>query len=47
MRDESVKTNIMVEPMVGGARVESWLKGWVEPWGRSTEAEPGCVDELG
>lgn len=32
-RDEesSVETDTMVEPTVGEARMELWLKGWAEP----------------
>lgn len=34
-----------VEMTVGGARVESWLKGSADPGDQSTEAEPACMDK--
>lgn len=44
-QEQEAARDTMVEPMVGGHRVELWLKGWVEPRDRSTEAEPGCLEE--
>lgn len=39
--DESEETNTIVELMVGGTRVELWLKGCVDPRIRSKDGEPG------
>lgn len=36
--EELEETNTMVEPMVGGTRVELWPKDWAAPGSRSVEA---------
>lgn len=39
------EANTMVEQTMGGTREELWLKDRVTPRGRSTEAEPGYLEE--
>lgn len=44
-QEQEAARDTMVEPTVGGDGVDLWLKGWAEPRDRSTEAEPGCLEE--
>ncbi len=39
--EKSEETNTLVEPTVGGTRMEFWFKDWATPGSQSREAKPG------